>query len=181
MINVYWGTEYIDSMLETLKEHDVKATFFIGGSWAAKNEDVLVKIAEAGHEIGSHGYYHKDHAKLDFDGNYNEIYVTHKLIKQILGGDMDLFAPPSGSFSKTTLKVASQLKYRTIMWSKDTIDWRDKDTQLIVKRATSNVKNGELVLMHPTKNTADALGTILKFYIENGFKVVPVGENITNE
>ena len=85
MINVYWGTEYIDSMLETLKEHDVKATFFIGGSWAAKNEDVLVKIATAGHEIGSHGYYHKDHAKLDFDGNYNEIYVTHKLIKQILG------------------------------------------------------------------------------------------------
>ena len=67
------------------------------------------------------------------------------------------------------------------MWSKDTIDWRDKDTQLIVKRATSNVKNGDLVLMHPTKNTADALGTILKFYIENGFKVVPVGENITNE
>ena len=121
MINVYWGTEYIDSMLETLKEHDVKATFFIGGSWAAKNEDVLVKIATAGHEIGSHGYYHKDHAKLDFDGNYNEIYVTHKLIKQILGVDMDLFAMVILGYAVKDALVPSQVKATVenkVRWNK---------------------------------------------------------------
>lgn len=181
MINVYWGTEHISPMLKILNDFDVKATFFVGGSWVTKNEEVFKEIFNAGHEIGNHGFYHKDHAKLDFDGNYNEIFITHKLVNEILGIDMDLFAPPSGSFSKNTLKVASQLNYRTIMWSKDTIDWRDKDSQLILKRATTDIKNGELILMHPTKDTVDALEKILEFYEKNGFKVVPVGENITND
>ena len=64
------------------------------------------------------------------------------------------------------------------MWSKDTIDWRDKDTNLIYSRATKNLSNGDLVLMHPTKNTVDALPKIIKFYLDAGFDVVPVSINI---
>ena len=79
MINVYGGTESIESILDVLYKHDVKATFFVGGCWVAKNEETFLKIVSSGHEIGNHAYFHKDHQKLDYDGNYNEIAVTHNL------------------------------------------------------------------------------------------------------
>lgn len=162
MINVYWGTEFLDEMLEILNKNGCKTTFFIGGTWAAQNESMLKKIYESGHEIANHGYYHKDHKKLSNERNREEINVTHQVIKNILGIDMNLFAPPSGSFSKTTLSVAKDLGYQTIMWSRDTIDWRDHDVSLIRTRASKNIKAGELVLMHPTRSTVDALDGIIK-------------------
>lgn len=179
MINVYWGTEFIEPMLNVLKENDVKATFFVGGVWASKNAEVLKQIFDAGHEIGNHGYYHKDHKLLSSDRNQEEIYITHKLVKEILGIDMVLFAPPSGSYNQTTLNVASNLGYKTIMWSKDTIDWRDKDSELCFSRATKNAKSGELILMHPTEHTLKALPNIIKYYKENNFILTTVSENLS--
>ena len=178
MINVYWGNEFIEPILNVLDKYEVKATFFVGGSWVAKNEETFFKIVMAGHEIGNHGYFHKDHAKLDHDANYNEIMVTHKLVKQLVGIEMNLFAPPSGSFGTITLDVASELNYRTIMWSKDTIDWRDKDENLVYSRATKNLANGDLILMHPTRHTLNALDKILNYFKSKNFKAVIVSENI---
>ena len=156
-INVYWGTEYVEDMLNTLSETGAKATFFVGGSWASQNTDMLKKIYEKGHEIANHGYYHKDHKLIDYARNVQEIEYNHKLIKEILGIDMNLFMPPSGSYGLQTLEAAEFLGYTTIMWSKDTIDWRDKDTNLIFKRATKNMQNGDIILMHPTECTKNAL------------------------
>ncbi|HEY8444372.1 MAG TPA: polysaccharide deacetylase family protein [Clostridia bacterium] len=178
MINVYWGTEYIDDMLLIFDQYNVKCTFFIGGSWAAKNEEVLKEIARRGHEIGNHGYFHKDHKNLSREQNREEIYVTQKLIESICGVKTTLFAPPSGSYSKVTLEVAEELGYKTIMWTKDTIDWRDKNTDLIYKRATTKASNGDLILMHPTQNTVEALPKIIKMLKEKGFSLVTVSENI---
>ncbi len=167
MVNVYWGNEYLAPMLEILNNYGVKTTFFVGGSWAEKNAELLKTIVEQGHEIGNHGYFHKDHKNLNYDQNQYEISVTHTLVKQLTGINMNLFAPPSGSFNKTTLKVANELGYKTVMWSADTIDWRDKDANLIFTRATKNIKGGDLVLMHPTQHTVMALERILKFYQTN--------------
>ena len=178
MFNVYQGTEYIDKILEKLKEYDAKATFFVGGCWAIKNSEALQKIFDAGHEIGNHGYWHKDHKTLSAENNYSEMSLTHKVIKQMLGYTITLFAPPSGSYGTTCLSVANQMGYKTIMWSKDTIDWRDQDKNLIVKRATQNASNGDLILMHPTKCTLDALGEIISFYIKSGYKLTTVSQNI---
>lgn len=177
-INVYWGTEYLDDMLKTLEDVGVKATFFVGGVWANKNEDMLKKIYLAGHEIANHGYYHKDHGQLSLERNVEEIKYTHALIKSQLGIEMNLFMPPSGAYNAQTLEGAESLGYKTIMWSKDTIDWRDKDAELIYKRATKNMQNGDLILMHPTQCTASALGGIIKAYQQNGFNLVTVSQNI---
>ena len=178
MINVYWGTEFIEPMLKVLKDEDVKATFFVGGCWVAKNSDILEKIYNDGHEIGNHGYYHKDHKYLSLERNQEEIYINHKLVKEIINIDMTLFAPPSGSYNNNTLSIANNLGYKTIMWSKDTIDWRDKDSELVYSRATKNAKPGELILMHPTEHTLKALPNIIKYYKDNNFNLVTVSENI---
>lgn len=178
MINVYWGTEYIEDMLAVLKEKNVKTTFFVGGTWAVLNEDMLKKIYEDGHEIANHGYHHKDHDKISEEENLKEITNTHKIVKELLGVEMNLFAPPSGAYNKTTVQAAENLGYKTIMWTRDTIDWRDHNTNLIYTRAIKNANGGDLILMHPTENTLEALPQIIDFYLSNGFNLVPVSSNI---
>lgn len=178
MINVYWGTEYLDDMLATLKENDVKTTFFVGGVWAVKNEEYLIKIKQDGHELANHGYHHKDHDKISEQENINQIKNTHTIVKKLAGVDMDLFAPPSGAYNKTTVNAATALGYKTIMWTRDTIDWRDKDENLIYSRAIKNAAGGDLILMHPTEATAKALPKIIKYFQENNYKLTTVSQNI---
>ena len=179
MINVYWGTEYLDGMLEILDKYDVKTTFFVGGTWAVKESDMLEKIYESGHEIGNHGYSHKDQDKLSREQNQKEILMTHNIVDELLGFEMNLFAPPSGAYSKTTVEVASELGYQTIMWTRDTIDWRDKDADLIYSRAVKDAKGGDLVLMHPTEKTLEALERIILTLQEKGLKITTVSDNLS--
>lgn len=178
MINVYWGTEYIDEMLAIFDLYNVKTTFFVGGSWVAQYPDVLKQIVSHGHEIGNHGYFHKNHGSLTYDANVKEIVACGKLVFETVGVGMTLFAPPSGDFSSDTLKAATDNGYKTVMWSRDTIDWRDKDSETVFNRATKNTRDGELILMHPTAHTRDALERIVKYYLDNGFQIVPVSTNI---
>lgn len=182
MINVYWGTEFIEPMLKIFKKYDIKTTFFVGGVWVSKNGDMLNKIVADGHEIGNHGYYHKEHQNLSYEKNEEEISLTHKIVKSTSDIEMNLFAPPSGSFSKQTLEVASNLGYQTIMWTqgRDTIDWRDKDTDLIYQRMIKNAKGGDLILAHPTKQTVDALDDAIQYFLSNNFNLTTVSQNIAN-
>lgn len=179
MVNVYWGTEYLDDMLSTFEKYNVKTTFFVGGYWVAKNEDMLNKIIDKGHEIGNHGYFHKDQDKLSLEQNIKEISMNHQAVLDASGYEMKLFAPPSGAYNKNTILAAENLGYKTIMWSKDTIDWRDKNTELIISRATKNMSNGDLILMHPTEHTVKALEKIITTYQNVGFNLTTVSENIS--
>ena len=181
MFNVYWGTEEVYRILDTLSAHEAKATFFIGGCWADDNVGCLRDIYAAGHEIGNHGYFHKDHDKLDLVNNQKEISDCNRFIELAIGEAPTLFAPPSGAYNDATLEAAGRLGMKTILWSKDTIDWRDKNAALIYTRATKNVKAGDFILMHPMKETADALDDILKFYEANSLKTVTVSKNLKKE
>ena len=176
MINVYWGTEYLEGILDTLDRYDSKCTFFVGGQWVEKEPEMLKEICSRGHEIANHGYFHRDQEYLDYSQNLEEIKVNHELVKTLIGIEMSLFAPPSGSFNKSTLEASKNLGYSTIMWTKDTIDWRDKDANLIYSRATNNIKGGDLILAHPTEKTLQALPLILEYYKLNNFVATTVTE-----
>lgn len=177
MFNVYENTETVNAILDVLLGFDVKATFFVGGCWADDNNDTVKRILNEGHGLGNHGYFHKNHKKLGLNDNIAEIKHNHELIKAISGCEMTLFAPPSGAFSKNTLIAAEKLGYKTIMWSKDTIDWRDNDVNLVYKRATE-IQNGDFILLHPKAHTLKALSQILDFYKEKGVTPKRVDELI---
>lgn len=178
MFNVYWGNEYIEPILDVLDNYGITTTFFIGGSWASKYPEMLNKIVNRGHEIGNHGYYHKNQDKLSYSQNLEEINMCHTIVKKLSGVEMNLFAPPSGAFNKSTLEACQELGYQTIMWSLDTIDWRDKDTNLIFDRCTQKVKGGDLILCHPTEHTLKALSRVLDYYNAKGLIACKVTENL---
>lgn len=181
MFNVYWGTEEVYRILETLEKHGDKATFFIGGCWADDNAACLKEIAKKGHELGNHGYFHKDHKKLNIEQNKKEISDCNRFIKLATGITPTLFAPPSGSYGDTTLSACKALQMKTILWSKDTIDWRDKNASIVYTRATKEIKGGDFILMHPMEATADALDDILKYYKNKGLETMTVSENLSYE
>jgi peptidoglycan/xylan/chitin deacetylase (PgdA/CDA1 family) len=166
MFNVYENTDNVLEIAEILKENGVNATFFVGGVWAAKNGDALVKLASDGFEIGNHGYMHRDHAKLNYQQNIDEIKMTERTAASYLSLLPDyrysrLFAPPSGSIGANMFKAADAMGYKVIMWTRDTIDWRDHDVKLIYSRAVKDIAAGDLILMHPTDCTVQALPQIL--------------------
>ena len=178
MINVYENTDIVLKMMEVLKSKNVTATFFVGGCWADDNEKALNEMVKNGFEIGNHGYFHKDHAKLSYEKNVEEISFTEKIVNALCGYKTTLFAPPSGSFSNNTLNACCDLEYDVIMWSKDTIDWRDSDKKVIYSRATKNPTNGDLILMHPKTHTLEILPDVIDFYLNKGFNLVDVSKNI---
>ena len=181
MFNVYWGTDEVYQILDILQAHEAKATFFIGGSWADDNVECLRAIHANGHEIGNHGYFHKDHKKLGFEQNRKEISDCNRFIELAIGQAPTLFAPPSGSYGENMLSACKILNMKTVLWSRDTIDWRDKDAALIYTRATKNIKGGEFVLMHPMAATVSALDDILKYYETQSLSVITVSQNIQTE
>lgn len=179
MFNVYWGTETVYGILDVLEEYGAKATFFLGGCWADDNAACVKEIAARGQEIGSHGYFHRDHDKLSYADNAAEIGTSVKYLAGASGAEIKLFAPPSGAYNDDTVKAAEALGLKTVLWSRDTVDWRDKDEALCFSRATEGVSGGELILMHPMEHTLKALPRILTYYREHGLRTVTVGENLS--
>ena len=114
--------------------------------------------------------------KLSYDDNVREILDCDKIVTALTGYKMVLFAPPSGSFSKNTLNATVNLGYKTIMWSKDTIDWRDSDENLLIKRATSNISSGDFILMHPKKHTLSVLPKIINIIKKENLKLLTVSD-----
>ena len=178
MINVYWGTDIVEGMLDLFQEQGVRVTFFVGGCWADDNVPTVRRMAEEGHEVGSHGYFHREHDKLSFRENVEEIGTSIEFLSLVTGKPVSLFAPPSGAYSGDTLRAAESLGLKTVLWSRDTVDWRDKDVSLCYTRATKDISGGELILMHPMEHTLKALPKILQYCEEKGLAVIPAGENI---
>jgi len=178
MFNVYENTENVQKILQTLQEYGAKCTFFIGGSWADDNSDCVKSIFSQGHEVASHGYFHKDHSKMDYSKNLEEITPSVKLLNMICNTKVTLFAPPSGAFCQETLTCCEAMNLKVIMWSRDTIDWRDKDANLIYSRATKDLQAGEFILMHPTDCTVSALPKILDYINKVGLQAKTVSYNL---
>jgi probable sporulation protein (polysaccharide deacetylase family) len=175
--NVDWGNEYIEPMLEIFKDKDIKITFFVTGLWAEKYPELLKSIYEHGHEIGNHGYKHIDYDKLSYERNKEEIIKAHNIIHDVLGIESIYFAPPSGAYNDNTIKAAKDLNYDIIMWSIDTIDWReDSNKEKIIDRVTSKIDNSAIVLMHPTGETVKALPEIISYLYENGYKIGTISD-----
>lgn len=178
MFNVYENTDVVYQILKVLERHEAKATFFVGGSWADDNAQCLKDILSFGHELGNHGYFHKDHDKLGKEKNKEEISVCNDYVELVCGKKMTLFAPPSGAYNDDTKRAVKELGMKMILWSKDTVDWRDRNAAIIYTRATKNVTGGDFVLMHPKKETADALDDILRYYEKHALRAITVSENL---
>jgi probable sporulation protein (polysaccharide deacetylase family) len=176
MINVAWGNEYLPSILESLRKENVHATFFLDGMWLKKNVDLAKKIRSEGHELSNHGYSHKDMRSISRSKAIEEITKTEDLLKQQVGVNNTLFAPPSGYFNEETVQVASEFKLKTVLWTFDTIDWKNPSADRIIERLSKSVEPGTLILMHPTASSSEALNGMIRIIKNKGLHLGTVTE-----
>ena len=177
LCNVDWGNEYIPDMLKILEDNSINITFSVTGRWASENPELLKEIHNQNHEIANHGYQHVDHDKLNYQDNYDAINKANDVIEKIIDESPKYFGPPSGAFNEDTVRAAKDLDYTVIMWSVDTIDWREDSTRkLIIDRVTKDINSSDIVLMHPTEETVKALPEIIEHIFEKGYKIGTIND-----
>ncbi|WP_340003827.1 polysaccharide deacetylase family protein [Paenibacillus sp. FSL K6-0276] len=181
MINVAWGNQYIGPMLNTLDEENVKVTFFLDGSWLSKNPELASEMLKRGHEMENHAYTHPNMSTLSRARATVEIEKTQKLLKETLGVTNTWFAPPSGDFDQETVEIASSLGLKTVLWTVDTVDWRNPSPESIVAKITSKAEPGTLVLMHPTASSSKALKAMIRGIKAKGLQLGTVSQTLSAE
>jgi peptidoglycan/xylan/chitin deacetylase (PgdA/CDA1 family) len=181
MFNVYQNTENVEEIKDILGQYGVSASFFIGGIWAEKNRELIFDLYLEGHDIGNHGFKHKLPTKAGPAVTREEIQRTDIVIRSITGEKPLLYAPPSGDHDQRTVEIAQEEGYLTILWSADTIDWRDQDAKLLLSRTQSKLSDGGFLLMHPTPATVEALPQIIEWIFGQGYEIKPVSKIILGE
>lgn len=181
MINVAWGNEYIDPILQVLADEKVHATFFLDGSWLKKNADIARKIQAAGHEVENHAYSHPNMSNLSEGLQTQQIEKTKKLLKETLHADNKWFAPPSGDFNMLTVRTAHALGLKTVLWTFDTRDWMKPAVSTILRRFREKATPGSLILMHPTASSSSSLKDIIQILKEKGIVPGTVGETLSEK
>lgn len=178
-MNCAWNADDIDSILDTLKKCNVKITFFIVGEWADKYPEAVKKISENGHEIGNHSNTHPHVNKLNIDKNCEEITKCSEKLKSITGKEVNLYRCPYGEYNNTVINAANSLKYYSIQWSLDTLDYTGLTGNEMWNRLDGKLKKGDIILMHNgTKHTADSLELLIKNIQSKGFEIKKVSDII---
>lgn len=167
-------SKYTNEILEILKENDAYATFFVIGNKVEIYKETMQKMVSYGNEIGNHSYNHKWLTKLTEEDLKEQINKTQEIIQSNTGFTPSLIRPTYGSISE---KLRKQLPLDIVMWTVDTSDWKYKSVDRIVKEATTNIKDLDIILMHDThKRTVDALKKIIPALHQQGFEFVTVSE-----
>ncbi|PAD93811.1 polysaccharide deacetylase family protein [Shouchella clausii] len=176
LINVAWGNEYLPDMLKVMQQYDVKATFFLDGSWVKKNPQLAVMIKEEGHEIGSHAYSHPHMNTLSEAEIDEELTKTTEVIEATLDVTPKWFAPPSGEFNQLVVERAAAYDMRTILWTVDTIDWKKPEPSVMVERVVNQMQAGSMLLMHPTESSSKGLEAIIQGMQEKQLQIGTVSD-----
>ena len=167
-------------ILQTLEQHEAKATFFMLGKRVEMYPAIAAQVAAEGHEIANHTFSHPNLKKLSHKEMTEEIEKTNKLIEITTGVTPTLFRPPYGIYSQDILNYTASNNYSTILWSVDSLDWKSRNPAAIKKEILSNITNKSIVLMHDLHTaTAEALPDLLMTLKQEGYEFVTVSELLT--
>jgi peptidoglycan/xylan/chitin deacetylase (PgdA/CDA1 family) len=164
-------------ILDVLKKHNVKATFFLTGKWVEKYPNLAKRIADEGHDIGNHSYSHPDAVKTTANAFKQDITKAEEAIKKATGkSPQPYFRFPFGSYNSAALKTAGAAGYPySIQWSLDTIDWKQPATEVIISRIKTGASNGDIILMHIGGiNTPEAVDKVIPWLKDQGYQLVPL-------
>lgn len=165
---------YTAKILDTLKEKNVKATFFVLQDYAEKNPELVQRMIDEGHIVGNHSVTHKSMPDLTEEECTQEIQGLHDYIKENFDYEMTMFRPPMGEFSEFSLAVTQKCGYETELWSFAYADW-DVNAQPSEEEAygklTSALHDGAIYLLHSVSPVnAEILPDFIDAALEAGYK-----------
>lgn len=167
---------HTEAILDTLKQHDVKAAFFLVGNYVNRNSDLVRRMVEEGHIVGNHTMSHPNMSAIaDKEAFRAELEGLETLFQDATGKELPkYYRPPRGVYSEQNLQMAKELGYKTVFWSLAYADW-DNDNQpaedAAIQRLLSRTHNGAVILLHSTSKTnALILDRLLTKWEEMGYR-----------
>ncbi|MCI6271414.1 MAG: polysaccharide deacetylase family protein [Erysipelotrichaceae bacterium] len=171
--------KYTLEILNKLNEYNAHATFFVLGNRIKGNEDIISAIVDSGSEVGGHSWDHQYLTKVDDEELDKQFNLVNDLVKQATNGRYSIktFRPPYGAVND---HVKSKSPYPLIMWDVDTLDWKVKNKDKVIKNILDNAKDGSIILMHDIHGTSkDAALEVIPMLVEQGYQLVSVEELLT--
>lgn len=166
--------ETTPQVISLLQKYKAKATFFMMGSKVAGNELILKSILASGSEIGNHTWDHPDLTKVADSEVKSQIDRTNNAIEKVIGKRPIYLRPPYGA---TNAKVEKLSGLTQILWTVDTRDWENHNTEKIMANIKSQLHPGGIILMHDVHQTSlQALPTVLDYLKKEGYQCVTISE-----
>lgn len=166
---------YTAHLLDILDQHGAKATFFLIGSKVSAQADVLRRMHSRGHQLGNHSWSHPELPKLPVNQIASEIDRTNDAIKQATGVTPSILRPPYGAVNGVVLEQLRLRGMSSILWSVDTRDWADRNSDIVCSRAVAGARPGAIILMHDIHQTSvNAVPCILSSLKQQGYSFVTV-------
>ena len=170
------------SILDTLKKHNVSATFFVVGTYIESEPELVKRMAQEGHIVGNHTWHHPDMSQIaTMDAFKKELVDVEDAYRDATGEEMTKFyRPPQGKYSESNLKMAQELGYKTFFWSLAYVDWYDNDqptNEAAFEKLLGRIHPGAIVLLHSTSDTnAQILDELIQKWEEMGYTIRPLTE-----
>ncbi len=177
--DIGWGEVSPGRVLDVLRKKGLSCTFFLSGPWAASHPQVVRRIAEEGHEIGSHGWWHDNLSQCSRERIIESLRRTRDTITSLVGNEASLFRPPNGDYDDEVVLTAREQGYHTIIWSLDTLDWKNPGVDFMVNRVLTRAQSGDIILCHASdsaKETYLALPAIVDGLTANGFRITKLSD-----
>lgn len=167
-------------VLDVLKKHKVKGTFFVIGNRFEGYEDTLKRIVEEGHDIGGHSWSHLQLTNIKNKEIKKQIIDTNKMIQQITGHTPNIVRPPYGEFNDKVKKICKKSDLSIINWNVDTLDWKTKKKKKIAEMILKESRPGCIILSHDLYDaTVKGLEIAIPKLKKQGYELVTVSELLT--
>jgi len=178
---------YTGRLLEVLERHHVKATFFLLGQFVSERPELARAVAQAGHAIGSHGYHHRNLIFLSAAQLRQQLTRASETIEAATGVRPKLFRPPFGGRRPGTFSMVREFGMTPVMWRVTAYDWSAKSHHSIVQHAVSQIKGGDVILLHDgghlklgtdRSHSVRATDELVRRYLGEGYHFLTVPEMI---
>ena len=181
--------EHALPILEILDQYAVKATFFVVGQEAARHSDLVLRMFESGHDLGSHSYSHRTLTKVPRAVVRDEIRKTNRVIQSIIGKTPHYFRAPGGMIDGKVMQEVNRSGMRVVSWTINTTDYvlasddfevdanpsevADRMTRIVEKK----ISPGAILLFHNGgMQTILALPRVLDLLKRKGYRCVTMSE-----
>ncbi len=164
---------YTAPILDTLKEKEVKAIFFVTYDYCKRNPDLIRRMIDEGHTVGNHSWGHFSMPDLTVEKAKSEIEKLHDYVQTNFGYTMTVFRPPMGEFSEQSLAITQSLGYKTLFWSFAYYDYdvnKQPSAQSALDKITKARHSGGIFLLHAISSAnADVLGDVIDSFRAEGY------------
>lgn len=175
------NTEYTPQILQILKTHNAKASFFCIGKYIEKHPEIAQQLVLEGHTIGNHSYSHATNFGF-FRKNriLDELSKADSLIEEITNKKTTLFRPPYGVTNPSISKAVKETNHTVIGWNVRSYDTVIKNPTMVMNRIKKRVSPGCIILLHDTHSRSpEIVERLLQFLKKGGYEAVTIETLLT--